>query len=113
MKVTAEMISRLKIVADELLDEYEVVAIRTQEPEFSLGKLDHVSHVWIDGEETDEELDGVCCINSQCANKVFGSRFFGGYPGEHIAIIAGNRYEGGEDYGEVIIADPIVVEVLA
>lgn len=113
MKVTAEMISRLKSVAAELLNDYEVVAIRTQEPEFSLGKLDHVSRIWIDGEETDEELDGVCCIDSQYAEEVFGSRFFGGYPGEHVAIIAGNRYEGGEDYGEVIIADPVVIEVLA
>lgn len=113
MKVCNEMIARLKEVADELCYDYEVVSIRVQDPEFELGEMDHKSHVWVDGEETDEELDGVCCINSQCADKVFGSRFFGGYPGEHIAIIAGNRYEGGEDYGEVIIADPIVVEVLA
>lgn len=113
MKVSNEMIARLKDVAEELFYDYEVVAIRVQEPEFKLGELSHVSHVWDDGEDTGEELNGVCAICSDYADKVFKSPFACVYPGKHVAIIAGNRYEGGEDYGEVIIADPVVVEVLA
>ena len=113
MKVSNEMIARLKEVAEELYYDYEVVAIRVQDPEFELGEIDHKSHVWVDGDETDEELDGVCGIRSDMAERVFNSSFSCVYPGEHVAIIAGNCYTGGEDRGEVIIEDPVVVEVLA
>ena len=113
MKVSNEMIARLKEVAEELYYDYEVVAIRVQDPEFELGEMDHKSHVWVDGDETDEELDGVCGIRSNMAEIVFNSFFSCVYPGEHVAIIAGNRYTCGEDRGEVIIEDPVVVEVLA
>lgn len=113
MKVSADMVKRLKDVAEELFYEYEVVAIRVQEPPFSLGEINHVSHVWVDGEETEEELNGICGICSEYAEKVFGSPFSGGYFGDHAAIIAGNHYELGEDFGEVIISDPVVVEIIA
>lgn len=113
MKVSAEMISRLKSAAENLSDYYDVVAIRVQEPAFELGEISHVSHVWDDGNDTGVELDGICAISSAYADRVFGSRFFGEYPGNHVAIIAGNRCCGGEDFGEVVISDPVVVEVLA
>lgn len=113
MKVCNEMIARLKEVAEELYYDYEVVAIRVQDPEFELGEMGHKSHVWVDGDETDEELDGVCGIRSNMAESVFNSFFSYVYPGKHVAIIAGNRYTCGEDRGEVIIEDPVVVEVLA
>jgi hypothetical protein len=31
----------------------------------------------------------------------------------HIAVIAGNSYEYGEDAGEVIISDPVVISIIA
>lgn len=113
MMVSESMVNRLLEIAEDLYYDYEVVAIRVQEPAFELGEINHVSRVWIDGEETNEELNGICCISSKYASKVFGGRFPVVYPGSHVAIIAGNHYEPGEDFGEVIISDPVVVDVVA
>lgn len=52
MKVTDEMIRRVKELADELFYDYEIVGIRVQEVPFSLGEMDHCSHIWDDGEDT-------------------------------------------------------------
>ena len=105
-----EFIERLNTVAQELFYEYEVIGIRVQEVEFQLGEMDHVSHIWDDGEDTGEELDGVCAVSSTEADRVFQML---DYYGDHVAIIAGNDYSWGQDYGEIIIRDPVVVEVLA
>lgn len=107
MKLTDTMKQRLAEVAEELFFDYEVVAIRVQEVPFELGAIDHVSSVWEDGEETDEELDGICAIRAKDVDK--SDTYFG----DHVAIIAGNRYTYGEDIGEVIIEDAEVVEILA
>ena len=107
MKLTDTMKQRLAEVAEELFFNYEVVAIRVQEVPFELGAIDHVSSVWVDGEETDEELDGICAIRAKDVDK--SDTYFG----DHVAIIAGNRYTYGEDIGEVIIEDAEVVEILA
>lgn len=107
MKLTNEMVNRIKELDDELFYDYEVVGVRVQEQPFELGEMDHVSHVWVDNEDTGEELDGVCAVKADRAG--LGHQYFG----EHVAIIAGNSYTYGEDPGEIIIKNPIVVEVLA
>lgn len=107
MKLTSEMISRAKELADELFYDYEIVGLRVQEQPFQLGAMAHVSHVWDDGEDTGVELSGVCVIDAEHAGTAH--QYFGG----HVAIVAGNRYTYGEDPGEVVIEDPVVVEVLA
>jgi hypothetical protein len=38
---------------------------------------------------------------------------YGFYFGDHKAIIAGNFAECGEDPGEIVISDPVVVEIIA
>lgn len=110
---TIQMLNRLRDVAQELIYDYEVVAIRVQEPEFKLGEMSHISHVWVDGEETADTLGGICGISSEFAEIVFNRVNPPIYPGEHVAVIAGNQFTYGEDSGEVIISDPVVVEVLA
>ena len=99
MKVTDEMIRRVKELADELFYDYEVVGI--------LGEMDHCSHIWDDGEDTGEELPGVSVIRSDEAE--LAKDYFGDY----VAVVAGNSYTYGEDPGEIVIADAVVVEVLA
>lgn len=37
----------------------------------------------------------------------------GYYYGDHVAVIAGNSWDYGEDAGEIVIHDPIVIEILA
>lgn len=107
MKITDTIIARAKEVAEEIFFDYEVVGIRVQEQPFELGEMAHVSHIWNDGEDTGAELNGVCAV------KIDQVQFDHQYFGDHVAIIAGNKYEYGEDPGEIIIENAVVVEVLA
>ena len=104
---TAEIIAAMEEVETETW--YEVYGIRTQEEPFELGEIDHRSLVWVDGEETDEELDGLSCTRKEFARMHTNGSYFG----DHIAIIAGTRYTAGEDAGEIIISDPVVVRILS
>ena len=107
MKLTNEMIKRIEEVADDLFYNYEIVGVRVQEEPFELGEMEHRSAVWEDGEATEETLDGVCVVKH---DKLAEAQ---DYYGNHVAIVVGNRYTYGEDPGEIIIEDPVVVEVLA
>ena len=102
-----EMINRInQIVEDmDLTWDYAYVGVRVQEPEFQLGEIDHLSHVWVDGDETDEELDGICV----CKIDRLGRE---NYFGDHVAIICGNEATYGEDDGELIISDPVVAAII-
>lgn len=108
MKITSEMIEAAKETAEELFFDYEKFGIRVQEVPFEIGTMDHVSRVWIDGEETEEDLDGVCAQDVTTLDK-YSNEYFGDY----VAIVAGNDYEYGADSGEIIIRDPVVVKILA
>lgn len=93
--------------------DYEVVAIRTQDVPFELGTMEHKSMVWVDGEETGEELDGVSatiCTDVKAVKEHTGENF-GGYYGQYTAIIGGNSYTYGEDEGEVVIEDAEVLYI--
>ncbi len=107
MKVNKEMQIRIDEIANELFYDYEIIGVRVQEEPFELGEMDHRSHIWVDGDDTGEELNGVCVINHDAL------KYADDYFGNHIAIVAGNRYTYGEDPGEVILEDPVVVEILA
>lgn len=109
MKLSKEMIASIRTIVEEmeLEYEYEYIGIRVQEQEFEIGAIDHVSRVWIDGDETEEELNGVCATKIDAiANLPYE------YFGEHVAIICGNSAEYGEDVGEIIIEDATVVAVI-
>lgn len=105
-----EILSTIKAVKAEY--GWSGVGIRIQEGiPFALGPIDHVSNVWVDGEDTGEELPGICVIsasniNLMCRNAVY-------YSGNHVAILAGDVVGFGEDPGEVILTNAEVVEVLA
>lgn len=107
MMMNAEMIKNIKKVAEEmgLSWDYEFVGVRVQEQEFELGTIEHLSHVWDNGDDTGVELDGicVCSLDRMGVNNYFG---------DHVAIICGNEAEYGEDDGELIIRDAEVVKVI-
>lgn len=107
MKITAEMMGQIQEVAEELFYDYEVIGVRVQEQPFELGEMSHTSHIWVDGEDTGEELNGVCAV---LYDRLNGAHH---YFGDHVAIVAGNSFSYGEDPGEVIIEDAVVVEILA
>ncbi|MCD8367844.1 MAG: hypothetical protein LUC48_07460 [Clostridiales bacterium] len=104
MKVTNEMINKANDIIDETFD-YTVFGIRVQDVPFEMGEMTHVSHVWDDGDDTGEELNGVCVTRIEDAKRNH-------YYGDHVALIGGTAWEYGEDDGEVIISDPVVLAIL-
>lgn len=96
---------RIEEIKDEY--DYDFIGIRVQENEFVEGEILDNSFVWIDGECTDEKLDGTCAL------RLDDARAANSYLGEHVAIIAGYYGEYGVDFGEIIIREAEVVEVLA
>ena len=87
--------------------EFEYIGVRVQENEFAEGEILDNSFVWVDGEMTDEELDGTCAV------KLEDAELANGYFGEHVAIIGSDSMEYGQDLGEIILRDAEVLEVLA
>lgn len=108
MKLTDEMIEMLTEKAEEHFWESGkgVIGIRVQDVPFEMGALNHNSHIWDDGDDTGEELDGVCAISRDMLRYAFQ------YYGDHIAIIGGDYGESGEDVGEIIIRDAEVLEII-
>lgn len=112
-------IKELRAMADQYSGDYNYVGVRTQEEPFELGEMEHVSSVWADGNETDEELNGICVtdlntpFDSALRMHTDSDPLCGFYFGDHKAIIAGDSAEYGEDPGEIIISDPVVVEIVA
>lgn len=80
-------------------------AVRVCPEMVKVGQILEPSFVWVDGEITDEQLDGTSGIaldsNPSC-----------GYMGDCIAIIAGDESAYGEDAGEIIINNAEVISVL-
>ena len=87
--------------------DYEYIGVRVQEGEFAEGEILDPSFVWVDGEMTDEELDGACAVRLEDVE--LASRYFG----DHVAIIGSNSMEYGQDLGEIILRDAEVLEVVA
>lgn len=100
-------IRAIKDTADEmgLSWDYEFVGVRVQEEGFDFGEIDHLSHVWDNGDDTGVELDGICACK---LDRLGVNRYYG----DHAAIICGNDAEYGEDDGEIIIRDAVVVKIL-
>lgn len=113
--ITRETLNKLltdevKEKIDDLRFAYEYVGVRFQDFSFKLGPIDHVSHVWYDGNDTGIGIDGLCALH---IDKIDTLGKFGGYSGDHCAIICGNRATWGEDPGEIIINDPVCEIILA
>ncbi len=110
MKITQEIIDKLNAtIADMELDEnYGYIGVRVQEVPFAVGPMEHCSHIWDDGNDTGEELDGVSVTEVDSLARVSGY-----YYGDYLAIVCGNRAEYGQDIGELVIADPVVVAIIA
>lgn len=108
MKLTSEIIEQVKKIAEENDMDYECIAVRVQKEPFEFGEMDHVSHRWDDGDDTGEELDGVSGTKVSSIKANARTTYYG----EHLAVIAGNRYTYGEDAGEVVIEDPQVIAII-
>lgn len=109
MRLAPDMIRRVEDIASSALYEYEAVGVRVQDVPFALGPMAHRSHVWYNGDDTGEELPGVSAMRWDSINEAQRNGY---YYGDHVAVIAGNSWDYGEDAGEIVIHDPIVIEIL-
>ena len=105
----AEAIKNIIDRIDEIQDAYDYgyIGIRVSDNEFTKGEILDNSFVWVDGEVTDEELDGTCAIMLKDA------KLANAYHGSHVAIIGSDSMEYGQDLGEIILRDAEVLEVIS
>ena len=76
-----------------------------------VGDLLAPSLVWDDGECTGEELPGTCAIGvtAETVDSAMRLVLANGYSGKRLALIVGDRAQSGEDAGERIIRDAVVL----
>jgi len=74
-----------------------------------IGDIVPCSYNWSDGEQTEERLDGTSCISidAQLPNSDYK-----GYLGNRIWIIGGYEMDKGQDEGEMIIKDAVIIKIL-
>lgn len=93
--------------------------IRSEDRSLEEGYELEASHDWEDNEMQDELLSGTCATgigylwldgeqeDVDTLQKAISAN--GGRYGDHVYIIGGDSYEDGNDDGEVIISDAIVI----
>ena len=89
-------------------DDHMYFGLRTQEVPFTLGPIDHTSKLWIDGEETETDLDGLSVTSMEAPDTLN----YQSYYGEHQALIGFNHCHAGEDPYELIAQDPVVLYII-
>ena len=92
---------------------YGYVGIRVDnDVAYSIGDDVAASRVWDVYGATDEMLDGTSCIGLDGSNAEQALRIIGQYRGNRIYIIAGHDMDYGEDVGEIIIRDAVIIAVV-
>lgn len=103
-----KFIQQITNAADGLCEAYDKIGVRVQDEPFSFGPILHRSHVWTNGDDTGVQLDGVCAQDVTTL-----TLYHNHYLGDHIAIVAGNDYQYGDDPGEIIFRDAVVVCIIS
>jgi hypothetical protein len=90
--------------------EYDYVGFRVvnaANESYKIGDIVRPSRVWVDNEPTDEYLSGSCAVNSEKIN-LTGY----GYIGDTILVLGSNNAEGGNDPGEIVMIEPVVLDII-
>ncbi len=95
---------------NELRYENEFVGIRTQDETSEVGECCKESNIWVDGEPTEETLNGTCCTSCRSERDI--EKHLKLYYGETVILIGGQRMEYGEDDGEMIIENAKVLAIV-
>jgi len=77
---------------------------------YKIGDTPNRSRVWIDGEPTDELLSGASAISIDKLSYTYDG--YEGYLGDTILILGSNNAEGGNDPGEIVMIDAVVLAVI-
>lgn len=81
--------------------------------DYKVGDYTANSRVWVNNEVTDEELEGTSCVGFMYADEIESAlETAKGYFGNRVYVIAGNDMEYGEDSGEYVIKDAVVVAIV-
>lgn len=108
MKETLNYAERLEYWYNEVWYKYGYLGLRFQDEPMAVGEvIDHNSHVWDDNNDTGAELPGLCVLSKGAVDHASYYDWM-----KHCAIVGYDDMEYGEDYGEHIARDPIVLEVL-
>lgn len=97
--------------------DYEYYGIRIDDSvSYQIGERTAKSRIWIDGECTDETLNGTSCVgikfNASDDEIQMAINIASQYYGDKVSLIASNNMEYGEDIGEYILKDAIVIKIL-
>ena len=85
-----------------------MLAIRYEETEREIGELLDNSRVWVDGEPTEEYLDGTSVL-IEAQDRFSGQQYSGVFPFKYL--VEGRWVADGEDDGEVILEGCTIVEI--
>jgi len=101
------------MVENKYSGEYDFIGIRVQEQRTNeIGDyMTHKSSIWIEGEETEELLDGVSAVDVREAAHLEDVDY-GGYMGNVVYILGCDYATYGEDEGEIVMEDAIVLEII-
>ena len=96
-------------------DFYGIRVIHGQAAPAKVGDTLDTSYRWEDGEPTDDELYGTCALAVDCYSNISRSlaALIKGYGslGDQVVLVGGHQCEWGEDAGEIIIKDAVVLMV--
>jgi hypothetical protein len=109
MRITSKLYDQIMEAAEA--SDYEYIGVRVQDVPFTLGPINHNSHRWDNGDDTGEELDGVCVIDVKMLASVIKHMHW--YYGEHIALLGAYSAEYGEDYGELVLSEAETIAIFA
>lgn len=97
---------------EELIDgsSYGWYGIRIDDRLYSVGDNMPASRVWDYGEPTSDYLDGTSCVGIAYTTEIDKAvKIANLYFGDHAYLIAGDSAEFGEDEGEYIIDNAVVI----
>lgn len=100
------LIEKIKSRIEELKEDFDFIGVRMSDnPEEN---IECRSYVWEDGEQTEEQLRGLCTV----AHDRGWEDLIGAYHYDYIYIVAGDNWsENGNDFGELVIEPEIVERV--
>ena len=92
--------------------EYDYIGFRVEMSPISykIGDIVRPSRVWVDGEPSDEYLNGACAISIDKLAYAYDG--YEGYIGDTILVLGSNNAEGGNDPGEIVMIDAVVLDVV-
>lgn len=95
-------------------DDYEHLGVRSDDEDYGEGDRLPASRVWADDEPQGDEVDGTSAtrVRNRDVDAAIRSHKRFGYVGRRLYLIGGHYATYGDDPGEVIIRDAVVIETL-